>query len=172
MGGEFAKALQSAGLSPEHLYIHAAVAAVVWVAVFGVVALSEADGERSKGARPTRAGALSDMMRRFGRYGRVLLLGAFADLIAVAFPFYTLPYVEMFIGLCVVVVEWRRMMARAAARKDSSADIPKAVAQVVEAAEKAGVGDAVRDEAQKIVGVIGDSVAAGVAQGADGGAAQ
>ena len=44
MGSEFAKALHSAGLSPEHLSIPAAVAALVWVAVFGVVALSAADG--------------------------------------------------------------------------------------------------------------------------------
>ena len=125
-------------LSIDKLYLVLGVFLAVCILVIVAIMLDLWDGVHT--AKKTNQRVHSHKLRvtigKMSEYWRFIMIGFLVDCLGIFFSFYVLPFVAVFFGAGLIVVEAKSMFEHANRRKSHTAELPGIVKSIIEAVDE------------------------------------
>lgn len=117
---------------------HFVISFAIWVIVFIAILLDLWDAlyTAKKLKEKIKSHRIRITIQKTFEYWRGLVIGLLIDTIGVLFPFYTLPYITLTIGVGLLCIEAKSMFEHAKRRKSRTVELTKIINIIVEAADK------------------------------------
>lgn len=132
----------------DKLYLFLGVFLAVCILVILAIMLDLWDGVHT--ARKTGQRVHSHKLRvtigKMSEYWRFILIGFLVDCLGIFFSFYILPFVAVFFGAGLIVVEAKSMFEHASRRKSHTCELPDIVKSIIKAVDE--------KDAQEIIEIL------------------
>lgn len=117
---------------------HFVISFAIWVIVFIAILLDLWDAlyTANKLKEKIKSHRIRITIQKTCEYWRGLVIGLLIDTIGILFPFYTLPYITLTIGVGLLCIEAKSMYEHAKRRKSRTVELTKIINIIVDAADK------------------------------------